>query len=243
MNAIEKMFPLVVKLDLLPETIALVNNAGSLVAEAKPITITSAIDYTVAAEQMQKVKGISKSLDAARKELTKPLDEEKTKIMDQFKPLIGALYDAECLIKKGMIAFDQEQDRLRRIAEAEAAERARKEREKLEAQALKAAEKGKDEKAEALIEQAASVVAAPVPALAPVSVSGIAKKMEYSAEVTDLLALVKAVAEGRAPINMLQADMKVLNGLAKSLKESFDGMYPGVRLVKEAKIAARSSVA
>ena len=59
--------------------------------------------------------------------------------------------------------------------------------------------------------------------------AGISYKTSWSAEVTDLLALVQAVAQGHAPLKTVKADEVVLNQLARSLRESFS--LPGVRAV------------
>ena len=69
-------------------------------------------------------------------------------------------------------------------------------------------------------------------------VSGISTRVSYRAEVTELAALIQAVAEGKAPANCLQADMTVLNGLARTLKESLN--YPGVKVIREEAIASRA---
>jgi hypothetical protein len=53
----------------------------------------------------------------------------------------------------------------------------------------------------------------------------------YGAEVDDLMALVKAVAEGKAPLRYLAANTAELSRDAKASKEAFS--VPGVKLVKD----------
>lgn len=233
----QNQFPMTLQVTLLPETVTLIQQAEEIAA-TNGITIETAEDYRRAAGELQKVKGLFKSLDAARKQTLEPINSAKDEVMGFYKPMLERLTTTEGLIKGGMTKFDEEQDKARRIAEARAAEDARKEQEKLEAKAEKLAEKGKTEQAQALQMQAASVVAAPV-ASVPIKTDGISKRVNYSAEVNDLMALVKAVAAGEVPINAIQADGKFLNQMAKALKENFS--YPGCSLKKESIVSAKAA--
>jgi len=58
--------------------------------------------------------------------------------------------------------------------------------------------------------------------------TGVSYRDTYSAEVIDLMALVKAVAAGTAPIYFLQADQTALNGWARSSKGTLP--LPGVKV-------------
>lgn len=237
----ENQFPKIVKVNLLPETIALIQQAGELSTSAKLITIETPEQYQVAASEMAKIKGLFKHLDADRKSNTKPIDDLKSEVMEFYRPMLDSLNAAEALVKKAMITFDQEQEKARRIAEAAAAEKARKEQEKLNARAAKAEEKGQVEKAAALQEQAATVIAMPVHVAAAPKVSGVSTRTNYSAEVTDLRALLQAVIDGKAPINAVCADMKFLNAQAKALKDNFEGMYAGCKLLTDTSLSSRSA--
>lgn len=62
-------------------------------------------------------------------------------------------------------------------------------------------------------------------------INGLSPLETWSAEVDSLLELVKAVAEGRAPLVSLEANTKFLNQQAKSLKEEFN--IPGCKAVKK----------
>ncbi len=200
--------------------------------------ITTDEQYTQAADQLKKIKGYYKKVESIRKEITDPINEFKKTVMDDFNPMTDELDAGEKIIKEEMIIWDNEQTKLRIAAEAVAQEAARKEKEKLQAQAEKAAEKGKEEKVEALQMQAEMVVAAPVQ-IATAKVSGVSYKSNYSAVVTDLMELVKAVAAGTLPINCIQADTKFLNNQAKAMKETFN--YAGCKLNVEKVIASRSA--
>lgn len=130
-----------------------------------------------------------------------------------------------------------ESERLRKEAEEAAAAGRAEEAAKLAAKAQTAEDKGAA-KAEGLKDRA-DLVPTPVIASNTPVVSGISTRKTYAAKVTDKMALIKAVAEGRAPDNVLEANQTVLNALARSMKEGFS--YPGVELVTETGIASKAS--
>ena len=261
----KSVFPRELKVNLLPETIALIQQADSVSSD--DIVIATAEDYATAVDQMQKIKGLAKHLDESRKVLTKPIDELKTDVMDYYKPRLAKLTAAEGLIKTALIAYDTEQEKQRQIAAAKAEESARKERERLEARAEKLTEQGKHEQAEAVANIAAATVGvAPAAVEAAPKAAGISKSTTYSAEVKDARALVKAVAAqlflmdcmgdpvklmelvknaaaSRTPELAVIPDEKFLNAQAKSLKDHFPGTYPGVNLKKEATMSSRAKSA
>jgi len=233
----QSQFPVNVNVDLPPEAIALLSSISDL--KLVEITIKTPEEYEQAVDTLQSIKGLAKSADETRKGLTKPFDNAKKVFMDYFKPKIEVCGKAEALIKQAIIKYNAEQEKIRIKAEAAAEEKARKQREKLEERADKAAEKGNDEKSEALQTEAAMTVAE-TPAIVTTKVSGVSQSWKYTAEVPDLMALVKSVAEGKTPINAIQADTKFLNNQAKALKENFEGMYAGCKIKKEPVISSRS---
>lgn len=148
-------------------------------------------------------------------------------------------------LKSVMGLYEAEQDRLRRVeqlrlqaeaqAEAEAEARAEAEERALQT-AVEAEQRGVDVDVEALAEAelaaAGPVYAAPVvTAPAAPRVAGVSSRETWRAEVTDLAALVRAVAGGQVPITALEANMVFLGQQARSLKSLL--AYPGVRAVAE----------
>lgn len=103
-------------------------------------------------------------------------------------------------------------------AKAKAEEAAAKAR----AEAAKAAAKAEERRLEA---ESVFVAAKPIEPVFQ-KASGQSLRDNWKAEVVDLMALVKAVAAGRAPISFLQANMKALNDQASSTKDirKFDGV-------------------
>lgn len=115
-------------------------NAHALMVQAEQFTLATADDYTIAADRLRAIKGLARQLDDERKAATGPLDAAKKRIMDWFRGPQAELEQAEAKYKSKMLAFDREQQRIRQEAERQAAEVARKERERLQAEAAKAEE-------------------------------------------------------------------------------------------------------
>jgi chromosome segregation ATPase len=100
---------------------------------------------------------------------------------------------------------------------------------KIEKQELKA------EQSESL---AQSIVAPVVQTEAP-KIAGLSSREVWSAEVTDIKALCRAVADGMVSVNAVEANMSYLNKLAKMDKDQMS--IPGAKAVKETSIASRAS--
>lgn len=77
---------------------------------------------------------------------------------------------------------------------------------------------------------------APIIHMEASKVAGISTREVWSAEVTDKMKLIRAVAAGDAPAELLDVNMSTLNRLAKALKGGLS--YPGVRAVSEKNMAA-----
>ena len=111
---------------------------------------------------------------------------------------------------------------------------ASKEAAKLDARAERTAANG--EQKSATIQAAASMIVAPVIIREPPKVVGLKRLESWHAECVDLRALVKAIAEGKAPLSLVVADTKVLGQQARSLKKEF--VAPGVRVWSDNNLAS-----
>lgn len=156
--------------------------------------------------------------------------------------LDGPAATLETTLKRRLGDYEQEQQRKLRAAEAAAAvERQRLEDEARLQAALAADAAGDAQQAEAILTAPAPPMPVVAPPPAPVEIpraQGLSFRTTYSAEVTDLGALIRAVAAGQAPIAYLQANLPALNGAARAHKEVFS--VPGVRLVTERTSAKRA---
>lgn len=219
-----------------PESQALAAESEGSRDIAETIVIASPETYQWAGEQLREIKSKAKELDERRKKITKPLDEAKKQVMDLFRPALEFLTQAETIIKRKMIVYQSEQEKIRREAEAKAREAQRKEQERLEEQARKAEAKGKAEQAEALRQQADMTPAVVVAPEAP-KANGTSIRTDWEAEVMDKKALIKAIAAGTAP-DVLDVNMKTLNQMARALKDQLN--IPGVRARQVERMAVRT---
>ena len=140
------------------------------------------------------------------------------------------------VVRKTMNVYAQEQERIRqeseRKARMEAEEAARKERERLLAQAEKAIDKGKDEKAEELLDRAELVCAAPV-TVAPVvdktihTASGsITQAKDTQITVTDVKAFMAELVKRNVAPTMIEVKAGPLKAWVKANAiESFPGLH------------------
>jgi len=123
-----------------------------------------------------------------------------------------------------------------RAEEARIAEEKRKaeelQRQIAEDAVLKTAQALQDAGLQSAAEEVLSVpvVVSKVEVEGPAKAEGVYYTDRYSAEVVDLMALVKSVAEGKTPICYLKADDVALNGWARSTKGA--EAMPGVKVVK-----------
>lgn len=209
---------------------------ADLAMQSSSLVIATQPQYQSAADLLADIKQRGKALEEKRKAITSPLDAAKKAAMDMFRPAVDAIAEFEKAVKGKMAGFVREQDRLRREEEARAAEAARKQQEKLMAQADKAAAAGKLEKAEALEMQAASTVAV-TPAVETPVASGAHARRVWKARLTNKMELIKAVAEGNASPELLDYNESVGNGLAKALKSGMN--VPGVEAYEDVQVVAR----
>lgn len=209
-----------------PEVQALTTTTDQLVAVAQSFAVRSAEQYSTAGEELTRIKSAQKRLEALRKSMTQPLDATKKAIMDFFRGPETKLAQAESGIKRAMIGYSDEQDRLRREEQRRADEAARKERERIEAQAARAAASGKTEKAELLQERASSVVAPVIQREAP-KVTGVNMRDVWKFAIEN---------EAIIPRQFLAVDDAKIRKHVANMKG--DTQIPGVRVYCEKQMAA-----
>lgn len=247
---------------LVPDQGALTAEADGQLAVAQAYQITDVTMYQLAAGDLKNIKARYKELDEERKSITKPLDEAKTKIMDLYRRPLEKLAQAETIIKDALGEYDDKQEELRKAEEERLrqaqkfmqdvtdayAENARIDAERAQAAAA-AATPEQAEQAQAAVAAAAErlehaqveqtvVATAPTPIVATTTpkVSGISRKTTWKGEITDKMALIKAVAEGKAPATLVDINESVLNQMARAMKDTMN--YPGVKAVEEKSIAS-----
>lgn len=185
--------------------------------------------FTFGAAQLRDVMDLKKELEAKRVSVTKPLNDVLGIINGWFKPPMAKLKTAEDGYKLGMAQFEQaEQARIRK-EEAEARRIADEQRAELERRAVKAAEQGKVEKAEELIERAVAVVPE-APATAPLKASGIGFGEQWEFEIIDA---------AQVPREFCKVDEAKIGQYVRAMK--VDAKITGVRVFSRPKVSARGS--
>jgi hypothetical protein len=176
-------------------------------------TIANRDEYDTAASDLHTVKGHLTALHEHRMSLTRPLDQARKGIIALFKPAEVGLQDAEQAIKAAMVTF--------------------------------IAEEAKTVRQKNLLLQAAAEADgadfSPIVYYEPPRTPGVQQRGTWSAEVDDFRALVEAVAEGKAPLNVLLPNMPALNDLARSQRSAL--ALPGVRAARRHSIAAAAKQA
>jgi hypothetical protein len=212
-----------------PAVIEVTNEITSLESFAANYAVTTPAQYEAGAADLARVKGMLKKLEETRTSITGPMNAALDKVNAFFKGPATKLKAIEQLIKGKLGAFYEDQQRIAREQQAKADEDARKERERIEAQAKKAAESGKVEKAEALQQRAATVVA-PVIVREPPKVSGMQMRDAWKFEVTN---------PSLVPREYLVVDEARIRKVVQALKG--DANIPGVRVYSEKQIASSAA--
>lgn len=170
--------------DATPEFKAAQTKSNDVSTQALALAVTNDEEYEVASRYLISIKEAKGSVEKDWKSITDPLKLSLKNADKVFKPLADALDKARDHVRRimGDHAQRQEQERLRKQAEAD--ELARKERERLEKQAQKAEKSGRVERAELLQAQAQSV-SAPVVNVAAPKAAGIAMVDHWKFEVVN----------------------------------------------------------
>ena len=197
----------------IPEDVqVLVAQAEGDVALARHFTIASSDNYAQAGEILKTVKGRYQEIETKRKEMTSPLDEAKRRIMDFFRQPLEQLSNAERQIKSAMLAFMQEQERIRREQEERLQALARVERERLDKltseKVSQALEEGNFEKAGEILDTVAEV-AVPTVQLEKPKAQGIKMVTRWKYRIVD---------ESLIPREYLMPNEKLLASMAIAAK-------------------------
>lgn len=207
--------------------------AAKLVDYANALVVTDEATYQ---ESMEFAKACTKSIrtieerfEPAKTSAHKAWKAICEMITDLTKPRTQAKTLAEAKASKWY--RDENARRAREAEELRQAEVKRQEEERL-ALAATLAKGGATAAADAVLDEPV-VVATPKPV--PITVDNTTMRECWDIEVADLMALVKAVAEGKAPITYLVANESALRQSAKALKKMFN--VPGVRAFDKGSIA------
>jgi hypothetical protein len=186
---------------------------GAATAKANIICIDDQTTYEMASDVVVRIKTRRGEIDAMRKSIVDPINKAKDAVQAIFNPVLADYDAAEKIVKTKMIAYVNEQEEIRRKAQAEADRVAREAAAKAEKEAAKLEKKGNVEAAEA-IREIAAVTSAPVIAPLVTQVGGNSVRKVWKARVTDLPAFLAALANhpeyhGLVTFNQAAADKLV----------------------------------
>lgn len=200
-------------------------------AIAGEIVVKDAMTYQMAGETWKSLTALEKKIKAYwEDDVTTALKLHRSLVAKRDAMLIP-VGEQKNSLRIGMKTFEDEQERIRRAEQARLEEEARKAAEEAAlAQAVALEMNGHKAAAEAVIAVPVVAPAVYVPKTTPTGF-GNATRRVWGAEVTDLMALVKAVAGGQVPIQAIEANSVFLNQQARALKSALS--YPGVRSVEK----------
>lgn len=211
--------------------------------QARAIRITSVETYQSACEFLKTIK-------ALRTEIADTFDPHIDRAFQAHRALVkekkeaeAPLQDAELSAKRALVAWDTEQERLRRVEQQRLEEEARQREEErrleeaiaLEAEAQATGDASLQMEATALLEQPVQAPAVAVARFTP-KVDGISYRETWSCRLNDLSALVRYVAEHPQFLGLLQFNQTTGNQLARSMRARLK--VPGIEAVATKDVAA-----
>jgi len=227
-------------MDEFPDEVEVTELSGPLPAEiqttavgfpvrARQIVIKDQESLVVANDWRNQIRALKVQVDEAFDPIIDAAHVAHMKSIEQKKKFWGPLDQAYRIIKQKISEYQAELER-QRLEAARAKERAEAEARRIADEAADKAHeligKGDIDKAEKVIDTATAKVEtildkAPVIPEA-VKLNGFKERTQWYAEVTDLGALIAAVAAGKVNQAVLEANMPVLNKMASALKDQMN---------------------
>jgi len=218
----------------------------SVPQQARELTIVDDASYTAGGALLQTIKALRKEVDDTFDPIIKKQYEAHREACSQKKRVEAPLTEAEAIVKRSLIAYDDMQERRRQAEEARLREIARKEeedRQVREAAELEAQASAHPDLAEAFVmrQEAEAIIDRPIEtpvvqvAKATPKVEGLSFRDKWDAVVTDKLTLLRHVAQHPELLHLVDVNTTNLRKLAELQQERF--ALPGAQ-VKKDKIAA-----
>lgn len=197
---------------------------------AAEIVVRDAESYQMAGETWKSLTALEKKIKAYWEEDVSAALKLHRSLVAKRDAMLIPVGEQKNTLRLGMKFYEDEQERIRRAEQARLEEEARKAAEEAAlAQAVALEQNGHKSAAEAVIATPVVAPAVYVPKTTPAGF-GNATRRTWGAEVTDIMALVKAVAAGTVPIQAIEANSVFLNQQARALKSALQ--YPGVKSIE-----------
>lgn len=216
------------------------------------LNIASAQDSVQASYLLRSIKGVRHDIQAwfaphldAAMETKRKAEAARKALADDCDRMQAPLVVAENTVKRALLAWEQEQERLRREEEARLQKAAQDEAERatlaaaaaLELEAVKTGDAEMLKEAESYITDPIEAPVVEVKRFVP-KVQGVSYRDNWKAHSeVDVKTLAAAVASGAAPVTFLVPNMTAINQWARATQGS--QKIPGVRVVNDRQIAAR----
>lgn len=227
-----------------------VDNSDAMKAEAlawpdraRALSILGTETYIQAGELLKGIKALRQTIAATFDPHIKRAFDAHRALCREKQDAEAPLLEAEQILKRGLVAYDTEQERLRREEERRRQDEARRIEEVRRLEEAATLEQEAHSTGDgALLDQAMELLEMPVPT--PVvavekttpKVQGVTYRETWSAKVISPLALVKFVAAHPEHINLVSPNLTALNQLARAMKGAMK--VDGVQAVSEKSVAA-----
>jgi formate dehydrogenase maturation protein FdhE len=205
----------------------------SFVERAEHVEITDQMTYNVAVRFLDEVTALETEIIKHHEPMKKSAHKTWKEICSGEKKLLDPVQNAKTTIRRVIATWIDEQERIRKEEERKALEVLRLQEEKLREEMAEQAEKlGADE--QSIEEIRMTPIPLPRPVITPTfqKASGISTRETWKVEVDDVRKLCRGIADGTVSPTLVEPNMTALNGLARSLKNTFN--IPGCRVVRDA---------
>jgi len=206
---------------------------------ARRTNVTDQVTYDLATEDLVVMAQLEKRIIEHHKPIKDAAFKAHKVAVAAERRLLDPLEEARKIYSPKIIAWDQEQERIRAEAQRKADEEAERLEQEARIQAAVDAEaQGATVAEQEVILQTPIVQARPVVPATYQKSSAVTPRKNWKARVKDFKALVKAVAEGKASINLLQPNDAALNAKAKAEEDTMS--LPGVEAYNDVGLTRRT---
>lgn len=216
---------------------AIVAELAPLVARAKAFEVRDVESHAEALTVIRRFRAGEKGIEDHFARAKKAASDAHKELVRSIAALVGPIADARSILNAKADAYEREERRKAGEEQRRLQAEARKqEEERALMAAIEAEAAGDSQESAAILEQPVSV---PVVTVAPAiaKVEGVSTRVLWSAEVTDLHALIVYVAAHPEWVSLLEPSMPNLNRLAVSQRAALS--LPGVRAVDRTSRATR----
>jgi hypothetical protein len=217
--------------------IELEQRALTLADQARAVKVADQQSYELAAERLRGVADLRREIVAHHAGIKKAAHQAWQQVIAAEQRLLTPVAEAERIYKSAIADYEAEQRRIeaetRRVAEAEARRLAEEQRERELERAE--AEGATGEEIEAMINEPL-VVTPPRVEPAFQQAKGVSIAANWKGEVTSLDALVKAIAGGKANVNLVMPNETAINQLARATHGTLQ--IPGIRFFSQSTVRA-----